>query len=180
MDANYDGHQVFAQRVARINAAASSAKQLLFVGVDEVYSVPIKPRQIVASPIRALFGNLMYPVSLVMAVIVGAISHGIGMVIRYQVQGLPDLSANLDIEMVVQLVLGFSIAMVLGYVLGLRSNSLTSLKSAGAALGVLFFHNAVHMYPQVFAMLTSELWVNQMITHTHPHSILWRGISFML
>ena len=180
MDANYDGHHIFAQRVARINAAASSAKQLLFVGVDEVYSVPIKPRQVAASPIRALLGNLMYPVSLVMAVAVGVVSHGIGMVIRYQVQGLPDLNGNPDIEMVEQIVLGFSIAMVLGYVLGLRSNSLTSLKSAGAALGVLFFHNAVHMFPQVFAMLTSELWVNQMITHTHPHSILWRGISFML
>ena len=180
MDANYDGHHIFAQRVARINAAAASSKQLLFVGVDEVYSIPIKPRQVVLSPLRAMFGNVMYPLSLILAVIVGALGHGAGMVIRYYVQGLPDLNANPDIEMVVQVVLGFSIAMVLGYILGLRSSSLTTLKSAGSALGVLFFHNAVHMFPQVFAVLTSGIWVNQMVTHTHPHSILWRGISFML
>lgn len=178
MEASLDVQQDFARRVARINAAAS--QQLLFVGVDEVYSLPINPHKVVTAPIKAMLVNLMYPMSLVLAVLVGVISHGIGMVLRYQVQGLPDLGANPDIEMVVQVVLGFAIAMVLGYVVGLRSNSLTPLKSAGSALGVLFFHNAVHMFPRLFAVLTSELWVNQMVTHTHPNSILWRGISFML
>ena len=92
---------------------------------------------------------------------------------------MPDLKANPDIEMVVQVVIGFAIAMVLGYFVGLRSNALTSLKSAGSALGVLFFHNAVHLYPQFFALLTSEIWVNQIVSHTHPHTLLWRGISFV-
>ena len=170
----------FAARVARIESGAAASKQLLFVGVDEVYKVPLRVRKGKKSGIAALIETAMYPVSMVLAVAIGAVSHGIGQIVRFQVQGMPDLKANPDIEMTVQLVLGICIAMVLGYLVGLRSNTLTTLKSAGSALGVLFFHNAVHMYPHVFAVMTSTLWVNQIVSHTQPHSMLWRGISFML
>ncbi len=43
---------------------------------------------------------------MVAAVVLGAVSHGIGQVLRFQVQGLPDLKANPDIEMLVQVILG--------------------------------------------------------------------------
>jgi hypothetical protein len=46
-------------------------------------------------------------------------------------------------------------------------------------VGVLFGHNAVHLYPKLYAALTSEMWVNQVVTHTKLHSMLWRGISFV-
>ncbi len=172
-------HNDFAARIARIESGAAASKQLLFVGIDEVYKVPLRVRKIKRMGLVGFIGNAMYPISMVLAVALGMVSHGLGQVARYQVQGMPDLKANPDIEMVVQVVIGFAIAMVLGYFVGLRSNALTSLKSAGSALGVLFFHNAVHLYPQFFALLTSEIWVNQIVSHTHPHSLLWRGISFV-
>jgi hypothetical protein len=38
----------------------------------------------------------------------------------------------------------------------------------------------VHIWPRHFAALTSELWVNQMVTHTKAFSLMWRGITFLL
>jgi cytochrome bd-type quinol oxidase subunit 2 len=124
-----------------------------------------------------MLGNFAYPLSLVLSLAFGAAAHGLGMLIRFYVQGLPNWKANPDVEMMVQLLLGIVLAIVLGHLVRLRNRALVSV---GAAIGVLFFHNAVHAWPRVFASLTSELWVTQMLAHTKAHSLLWRGISFML
>ena len=177
MQAISQNHREFAARIARIESGVAASKQLLFVGIDEVYHVRLRVRKVKQSGVMVLFRNVMYPVSLVVAVALGAVSHGLGQIARYHFQGMPDLNANPDIETVVQAVLGFAIAMVLGYLTGLRSNQLTTLKSIGVVLGVLFFHNAVHAYPELFAIPTSKIWVNQIVANTLAHSILWRGIS---
>ena len=180
MHAVSDSHYDFALRLKRIEASAVARTQRLFVGEDESYIVPRRNRVVKQTGLAALLGNAMYPVSLVLAVVLGVLAHAAGMIIRFYLQGLTNWKANPDLEMVKQVVLGYALAMVFGYLLGLRSSTLTPLKSLGAGLGVLFFHNAVHLYPQVFARLTSELWVSQMMAHTHAHSLLWRGISFVL
>ncbi len=180
MQAISQNHREFAARIARIESGVAASKQLLFVGMDEVYHVPLRARKVKNSAIRALFGNALYPVSLVLALTLGTASHGIGQIIRYQIQGLPDLKANPDLEMAVQVVLGFAIAAVLGYLMGLRSNQLAALKAAGVVIGLLFFHNAVRAYPEFFASLTSKVWVNQIVARTQAYSILWRGISLPL
>lgn len=87
---------------------------------------------------------------------------------------VPDWNASPDLAMLKQLVRGY--VLTFGYLLGLCSLALTSLKTAG----VLFFHNAVHMYPQVFTEMTSEVRVTQKTTHTKAHALLWRAISFIL
>ena len=171
------GHSEFAARIARIESGAATYRQLLFVGMDEVYQVPLRVRKIRESSAKALVRNAIYPVSLVLALVLGAVSQGLGQIARYHIQGLPDLNANPDIEMAVQVVLGFAIAMVLGYLMGLRSNQLATLKIIGVVLGILLFHNAVHAYPELFAIPTSKIWVNQIVANTLAHSILWRGIS---
>ncbi|MEO8242969.1 MAG: hypothetical protein ABI832_11680 [bacterium] len=180
MTAMSQNHADFAARLARVQRNADSATQMLFVGVDEAYQMPRRERKARRSRGATLLHNILYPFSLVAAVALGTVSHGIGQVARYQVQGLPDLKANPDIEMLVQVILGISISMLLGYALRLHSKSFTTLKSTGVVIGVLFFHNAVHLYPQEFAAVTSEMWVNQLVHHTLPYSMLWRGISFIL
>lgn len=177
MNAISQGHSEFAARIARIESGAATYRQLLFVGMDEVYQVPLRVRKIRESSAKALVRNAFYPVSLVLALVLGAVSQGLGQIARYHIQGLPDLNANPDIEMAVQVVLGFAIAMVLGYLMGLRSNQLATLKIIGVVLGILLFHNAVHAYPEFFAILTSKIWVNQIVSHTYANSVQWRGIS---
>ena len=180
MQAISQNHSDFAARLARIERNIASSTQLLFVGVDEVYQMPRRDRKPKPSRGRVLVSNVLYPVSMVAAVALGAVSHALGQVARYQVQGMPDLKANPDIESLVQIILGIIISMVLGYFLGLNSRAFTTLKSTGVVIGVLFMHNAVHLYPKLFAALTSEIWVNQIVQHTKLYSIMWRGICFTL
>ena len=180
MDAISQNHLEFAARLARIEKSVASARQLLFVGVDEVYWMPRRDRRARPSRGRAFLGNLLYPVSLVAAVALGALSHGLGQVVRFHVQGMPDRAANPDIEMLVQIILGIVLSMVLGLALGLNSKAFTALKSVGVVLGLLLFHNAVHLWPRPFAQVTSEIWVNQIVSHTKVYSLVWRGIGFLM
>lgn len=179
MNAISQNHSDFADRVARIEQQSAASVQLLFVGVDEVYVMPRGNRKPRASRGQLVFGNLLYPLSIVSAVILGAVSHMIGQVMRFHIQGLPDLKANPDIETLVQICVGIAISVVLGYGMGLGSKAFLSLKSAGVVMGVLFGHNAVHLVPRFFAALTSEMWVNLVVRTTNAGSMAWRGISFV-
>lgn len=169
----------FALRMQRIEATAKAQTQRLFVGEDECYVLPRAVRKIRKSGLAEMLGNLLYPLSMFVAPLLGVLSHGVGMLLRYQVMGLKGWSDNPDIEMVAQVILGFSLAMVMGYLIGLRSNRLTSLKALGVLFGLLCFHNAVHMYPEVFTRLTSSLWVSQMMAATKAHSVMWRGVCLV-
>lgn len=179
MQATSDIRGDFALRLKRIEASADARTQRLFVGEDESYVVPRREWKATKSGLSATLGNAFYPASLVLAVVLGAAAHGLGMLARFYVEGLHDWNANPDLEMTKQLVLGYAFAMVLGYAIGLRGTTLTSLKMLGVTLGVLFFHNAVHLFPAFFAKLTSQLWVSQMIAHTKAHAMMWRGIGFV-
>lgn len=179
MDAISQNHLDFATRVQRIERQSAASIQLLFVGVDEVHALPRGTRKPRPSRGQVVVGNILYPLSMATAVVLGAVSHMVGQVVRFQLQGLPDLNANPDIETLVQIILGIVISMGLGYALGLNSKAFLSLKSAGVVVGVLFGHNAVHAMPRVFAAVTSEMWVNQVVSTTEARSMLWRGISFM-
>lgn len=178
LDALSQNHLEFSERISRIAKHASSGKQLLFVGTDEVYAMPRRDRKAKASKIKTAVINILYPFLVAAAVSLGALSHAIGQVARFHVQGLPVLNASPDIEMAVQFALGIGISMLLGYVLLLNSKAMTMFKAVGVCIGVLGYHNAVHLWPQEFAKVTSQLWVNQIMTHTQLYSIIWRGISF--
>jgi hypothetical protein len=179
VDALSQNHTDFAARVARIERQSAASIQLLYVGLDEVHAMPRGNRKLRQSRGQVLVGNLLYPLSMVAAVVLGAVSHMIGQVVRFHVSGLPDLKANPDIETLAQIILGIVISMGLGYALALNSKAFLSLKSAGVVVGVLFGHNAVHLAPQAFAAVTSQMWVNLVVTTTDRGSMVWRGISFM-
>lgn len=168
----------FQKRLARFNSG-QIARNVLWVGTDESIAIPVRNRVVKTSGMRAALRNAVYPLTLLASVALGFVSYGLAQVARYHLQGLPDPQANPDIEMVSQLVIAFSLAMVLGYFLGLRARELTSLKSLGAFLGVVLFHNVVHLFPHVFDVLCSKMWVNYVVTHTKAYSLIWRGISFV-
>lgn len=180
MEAQSDNHLDFVARIARIEGTAAASTQMLFVGTDEIYAIKRRARKIVASRGREIYGTFHYPVALVAAVALGALSHGIGQVLRFHIQGVPDLAANRDVDMLVQIVLGIVISMGLGFAVGLNARVFTILKSVGVICGVLFFHNAVHAFPRPFVALTSDLWVNQVLIHTVENAPMWRGIAFQL
>ena len=173
-----DQQTEFDLRLRRIADRAATRTQTIFVGEDEVYDIQLRSRKRQSNGLVQSIGNALYPISLVLAVALGAVAHALGMLLRFQVMGLKPWSPNPDIEMLVQIVLGFCLALVFGYFLRLRSTTHTPLKLFGAGLGVLLFHNAVHQWPDLFGQLTSPLWVSKLCAVTKAHSLLWRGISF--
>lgn len=178
MAAISDTHQDFSLRLKRIEATAKARTQRVFVGVDESYIVPRREWKVANTGLGTAVRNAFYPLSLVLAVLSGVVAHGIVTISRFYVEGLPDWKINRDLELGKELVLAYVLAIIASYIIGLRGNSL--LKLLGVVIGILFFHNLVHMYPEAFAKLTSNLWVSQVMAHTKAHSMLWRGISFML
>ena len=170
--------ELFQRRLKRLTDG-EAPRNVLWVGTDEYFEIPAKAKKRSPRGLAALVANAVYPVSVLAAVGLGVVAHGLVLMMRYQIQGLPDPKANPDIEMGAQLAMAFALSMVLGHFVGLRTKNFTSLKSLGAALGLLFFHNLVHLYPQAFDVLFSKSWVNYMVQHTHAHSMVWRGISFV-
>jgi hypothetical protein len=170
--------ELFQKRLKRLTDG-EAPRNVLWVGTDEYFEIPAKSKPRKPRGLAALIANAIYPISVMAAVSLGIIAHGLVLMLRYQIQGLPNANANPDIEMVAQLAMAFALSMVLGHFTGLRAQNFTSLKALGAGLGLLFFHNLVHMYPQVFDILFSKSWVNYVTQHTHAHSMVWRGISFV-
>lgn len=175
MKSDSEQQREFQRRLELI--AQRSKTQTVFVGEDEAYQVPRGERKLRRSRFGIL-GNLWTPVSMLLALVIGAAGHAVGMLIRFNLHGINGWAERPDLDMLAQLFIGFGIAMLAGALIGLRSGSHTVLTLAGSALGVLFFHNAVHLYPDLFTRITSPLWVGQVLARTRPHSLLWMGISF--
>lgn len=169
---------LFQRRLNRLQTGKVS-RHVLWVGEGESHALPMRERRRPQSRMRELLGRLFYPLAEVMAVALGFLGYGLGLILRYHLQGLPDPKANPDIDMAVQVIAGFLIAIVVGHLIGLRARSLISVKALGAVAGLLLFHNLVHIYPHLFQQATSKLWVSQVLAETKPHSLYWRGISLV-
>ncbi len=180
MRASSDQQREFQARLQRVAERASGHVQTIHVGEDETYTLPRRVRSAPRSGPLAVLINAFYPVSMVLAAALGALGHLAGMLIRFHAMGLQGWSEKPDVDMVVQVILGFGIALIVGHLIALRSSSHILLNLAGAAAGVLFMHNLVHLYPEIATRLTSPLWVSRMLAATKPHSLLWMGISFPL
>jgi hypothetical protein len=180
MEISTENHLDFAARVRRIEDMRASARQILFVGADEVYSVPRRDKTTNTAPRRAALGLITYPFSVLLAVGLGLGAHGMGQIARFHVVGLPDPTWSAEAEMLSQVVVGMVVAMVLGWVLHLTSHVHVTLKALGVVLGVLFFHNAVHLWPEAFAAATSEVWLQDVLAHSTPQSLAWRGVTYPL
>ncbi len=174
------GHADFARRVARINSGVASSKRTLFVGVDESYVIPVgfgragKAGNVSGGTLR----NALEPLSLILAFGLGVVAHGLAMVARFHLVGLPKVKATPDLEMLTQFVLGFLLALVCARALRLRGSSQQLARSIGVVAAVLLFHNIVHAYPEETGRVFSPLWVADVVTSTKPHSFLFRGLSF--
>jgi len=168
----------FSARIARINAGAMNTRTTVYVGVDDAFSFLPKARVMRGEGLVGAMQNAGYPLAFAASVLIGTVAHALTVYFRFKLTGLPDPTADPTVEMSVTLVSGFVTALVLGYLSGLSSRATVAMKFLGVVLGMLFFHNAVHAWPQVFEPMFSTVWVNQIVTSTEAHSLLFRGISF--
>lgn len=171
------GHADFARRVARIASGEATGKRTLFVGTDESFLLPERVRGKPAAP-SSILTNALGPLSIPLALALGLACHGLAMVARAQVTGLPRMADSPDVEMLTQFVLGFLLSLICARALRLTSGPQKVARSLGVVIGVMTFHNLVHLWPDQMALVLTDLWVWDVITHTKAQSILLRGISF--
>jgi hypothetical protein len=166
----------FAARIARIQSGASSSKHTIFVGMDDSFEMPERRRGSRNAPAAGL-ANALYPLSVLAVLGLGVMSHGLAMVARFWLSGLPKVRQNPDVEMLTQFVLGFLVALLIARALKIKARELALARSIGVVLAVLLFHNAVHLWPDLFARLFSPIWVADVLSFTEPRSVFLRGIS---
>lgn len=168
----------FAKRLARIEAGAARPRATIFVGPDEAYEIDRTRHRRRRSPLATLIGNALYPLSFLLAFVLGGLGYGLARYIRFHLTGVNDTPLDPDIEMLVDLAMGLVCTVLVSQVDRMRAPEQKVAKALGVIICLLTFHNLVHEFPEFFTGLFSKLWVTTIIASTEPHSLLWRGISF--
>jgi hypothetical protein len=166
----------FADRISRIEKGIGSSKTTLYVGLDETYSVSYHARG-KAGKLDTV-RNAGYPLSVLVAFILGLLSNAIARLAAFMSQGLPDGTANTDHLMVMDFVTAMMLSVVIGACLGMNIRKFMVARSLGVVGGMLGLHNAVHIWPWLFEPVFTKLWVGYILSSTEARSLLWRGVSF--
>ncbi len=166
----------FNARIARIAAGAGSSKSTIYVGLDEVYQITYRKRGKKSGPSTA--GNALMPLFAVIAVALGALAFGIATWIRFQMMGqgagVPDPLTETGIQAGAALAMAFVIARALPFC----ARTLKIVMAISAVCTMFVYHNAVHIFPDVFAQVFSQSWVDLVQATTLPQSVVWQGQSF--
>jgi hypothetical protein len=170
----------FLSRLARIEAGTGSSKSTLFVGLDETILVNNKAnaklkKQAVAAPQKKLG-----PMEILFWVVMGLVAFALARYLRFYFGGDGYPLANPDMEMALNGGTGLIIVLFTGFMLKMPMLKIIPISGLGVMAGVVAFHNLVHFYPTKFAEVFSPLWVEHVVATTDPHSIIWRGVSFVL
>lgn len=167
----------FNARIARISSGAASSKATLYVGLDEIYQVSYPSRGKSVAP-NAAGSGVLYPVALLFSFCTGAAAYLVSAWIRFQASGLEPLSTNLRYETGMQFGAGLMVGLIVGLIMGFRSRQMLVIMSIGVIAAMTLSHNAVHLYPELFAQVFSTEWVGSVQANTAPNSALWMGQSF--
>ena len=170
----------FLARLNRIEKGIGSSKSTLYVGLDETILInskanaklkkqseaePAKPLGIFAAILSVLFG----------AAIVGLVAY-----LRFYFTGEATPLAASDMMMAVHGSIALTIALFAGFMVKMPLLKYTPVAAMGVVLGLVGFHNLVHVYPAQFASMFSPIWVEKVVTTTEAHSIIWRGVTYVL
>lgn len=170
----------FLSRLARIESGAGSSKSTLYIGVDGTVMATSKlnaklQKQATATPAKPLG-----VVGALLSAAFGIIALGLALYVRFLVTGQAGPLDNADLTMAMNGGAALGIAIFAGFMLKMPLLKYTPLSVVGIMVGLVGFHNLVHVYPTQFADLFSPVWVEQVVSSTPANSIIWRGQTFVL
>jgi hypothetical protein len=170
----------FLSRLARIESGTASSKSTLYVGIDGTIMASSKDsaklkKQALAAPSKPL-GIF----AAVLSVIFGAIALGLTLYMRFSITGEAGPLNNTDMTMAINGGAALAIALFCGFMVKMPMLKYTPVAAIGVMLGMVGYHNLVHVYPAEFAQMFSPVWVDQVVTSTPANSIIWRGETFVL
>ena len=180
------GHQQnqFKDRIQRINSGSGAH---VFVGpVDDprpkksAKTPKAKVRTAEEAGVADWAGNILLPFGLTWAFATGIFAVMLARFLRFMVTGGTiygvemDLVLMVDASLAIALGIGFRALMPKGRILPALFRTLGTF----AALGMM--HNPVHVYPDMFAMIFSPMWVQEVLQNTTPWSIHFLGFTYSL
>ncbi|WP_299600860.1 hypothetical protein [uncultured Tateyamaria sp.] len=161
------GHDVFAARLARLNETHAEHEARQSASAKAARGrVPDWAR------------NLVYPGSIVGALVVGVFTVVLSRYAMFHANGAPDPNADADLTMIMDGGLALAIAFVLRSALHLTAKEHLAAKTAGIWIALTCMHNLVHAYPNVWATAFSPEWVERTTYMTEPRSFYVRGFTF--
>jgi hypothetical protein len=164
---------VFAQRLERVRDARTQFEQLKTVEPAK----PMTPSQRRKQDFRPGFHNLLYPLAIVGAFGLGAVSVVVARAVRAWLTSGEIAGDGATLAML----LDFGLAAGAGYasLVLLRSHGkeFAVAQAVGALVMVTTMHNLVHAAPGVWAGLFPSRWVDQVVASTEPGTLLIRGVS---
>ncbi len=173
-------HDDFQERIARILSGQGATKATVYVGQELSFTYHPANRARRQGATGQLARNAAAVLAFPASILAGVLGNGLQRFADFVFFGLPVTPENPDVDLVRVAMTTLCLTLVLTYLIGLRDRSLLVAKLLGSALGMMMFHNLVHLWPQIFDTLFSPLWVARMTTMTEPMSLLVRGITIAL
>ncbi len=153
-----DQQKIFAARLQRIAAHAGNTNATLHVGMaDQLPQAALK---------RAVLGKARprAKTSPVLAAPVALLSGALSWI--WAQWSLPVLLQSSETWMALLAAAAFTL--LLRLVFGLRGPLMLAFQLIGLALAIVGIHNAVHLWPEVFATIFTPDWVQQVLDSTRP------------
>ena len=170
----------FLSRLSRIEAGTGSSKSTLYVGVDGTVMASTKDSAKLKKQAAAKKPQPLGVFAAILSIGFGIAAVGTALYLRFAATGETGLMNNSDLTMATNGSLAFAIALFGGFLLRMPLLKYVPVSVVGVMVGVVGFHNLVHVYPTQFANLFSPVWVEQVVAATPANSIIWRGQTFVL
>ncbi len=167
----------FQARLDRIRV--NNGQSVMMVGQDEQY-VLTRKEIVQTSRGREISGNLVYPASLLGAVVLGMVAVFASHYIRFQLMAGAVQSADPATEMLVVAGIGLAASFVLSQAFKLTTKEHRTLQGIGVFLMVCLFHNLSHWLPGPMSLAFSPEYVQTMTLGSPPNSFQFRGTYFPL
>lgn len=171
--------EIFAARIARIQAGAENTKGTIFVGQDERHHLGRPETKRPAKGTEAA-RNTLYPLSLIGAFGLGLLAVALGSYARFQLMAGQDALEDADLEMAISGVIGLALSFVLAQLFRLTSKEHKGMQGAGVFVMVCAFHNLAFWAPGPMSALFSPAYVAGIQAEAPPNSARIRGAYFAL
>lgn len=175
-----DQKNEFLARLNRIEKGIGSSKSTLYVGLDETVLANSRSNEKLRKQAAAVPARPLGLFAAILSVVFGAAVVGLVSYLQFSITGeTASLSAS-DVTMGIHGGMAFIIALFCGFMVKMPLLKYAPITALGVMLGLVGFHNLVHVYPAQFAEMFSPIWVEQVVTTTEANSIIWRGVTYVL
>lgn len=122
--------------------------------------------------------NLLYPLSLAAAFLIGILAVGLGRYIRFHLADGTAGDQTTDLDLLITAGFGMAASFVLAQMFRLSSKQHVALQGIGVFVAICTFHNLFHWVPDPMAAVFSPAYVAEMQEAAPANTAIFRGMVF--